>query len=507
MLGQRLANLERHGADLTALLDRALTADRPLPDEQPAAAVWWRLVEHLGPAAVHQALLTSPLRPDWLDDLQQRLDEQLPGDRVDRWITAPAWPALVAAVDNSRHRLGWTPAQSLAGRIQPSPPGADEAEHCESLLLILARLVEAPPPPADRPADARPARATSARSPRGSERRRTRAPPRHLPPRHPASSRLAASVAPDPAPESRSRILQLNQLALAFYQDQYPRSWAPAYLAQRLQRPRPSRRPRRDGPRWESPEPAYAPPGPRSLIRHLTGQGVGLRRPRRGRSRDGRANVTADEEWVDHFRDRVVWPIRNRAGEVVGFIGRRNPTKEEYGGPKYLNTRTTAAFTKGDQLFGLHEAVPALRAGAAQPVLVEGPLDALAVTLATDGQAVGVAPLGTALTPAQAEQLAWASAVSRRPLVVATDGDEAGRRAAEHDYWALTLADAQPDYLLLPAGTDPAELAATDPRRLVQALDRTQPLGEVLIQRQLADDRSVDRRRCPTRSWPPSLGC
>ena len=150
VLGQRLANLERHGADLTALLDQAFTADRPLPDEQPAAAVWWRLVEHLGPAAVHQALLTSPLRPNWLDDLQQRLDEQLPGDRVDQWITAPTWPALVAAIDNSRHRLGWTPAHSLAAAFSHPLPGADEAEHCESLLLILARLVEAPPPPADR---------------------------------------------------------------------------------------------------------------------------------------------------------------------------------------------------------------------------------------------------------------------------------------------------------------------------------------------------------------------
>ena len=160
VLGQRLANLERHGADLTALLDEAFTADRPLPDEQPAAAVWWRLVEHLGPAAVHQALLTSPLRPDWLDDLQQRLDEQLPGDRVDQWITAPAWPALVAAVDNSRHRLGWTPAHSLAAAFSHPLPGADEAEHCESLLLILARLAEAPPPPDDRSDGARPARAT-----------------------------------------------------------------------------------------------------------------------------------------------------------------------------------------------------------------------------------------------------------------------------------------------------------------------------------------------------------
>jgi DNA primase catalytic core len=252
------------------------------------------------------------------------------------------------------------------------------------------------------------------------------------------------------------------------------------------------------------------------LIRHLTGEGfdvgdlvdAGLARER---DRGGRM------EWVDHFRDRVVWPIRNQAGELVGFIGRRNPTKQENGGPKYLNTRATAAFTKGDQLFGMHEASTAVRAGA-QPVLAEGPLDALAVTLTTGGRAVGVAPLGTALTWPQTEQLAWASVLSRQPVVVATDGDDAGWRAAEHDFWALTLADLEPNYLTVPAGTDPAAWAATQPHELMQALDSARPLGDMLIRQQLAStaraNTPVDRDEVsalarlvsaqPVERWQPS---
>ena len=75
-----------------------------------------------------------------------------------------------------------------------------------------------------------------------------------------------------------------------------------------------------------------------------------------------------------------------RSDDLVGFIGRRNPTKgdHDFAGPKYLNTASTAVFTKGDQMFGLTEGRTALDAGGV-PVLVEGPLDALAVTIATRG--------------------------------------------------------------------------------------------------------------------------
>ena len=68
------------------------------------------------------------------------------------------------------------------------------------------------------------------------------------------------------------------------------------------------------------------------------------------------------------------------------------------------------------------------------PVIVEGPMDAIAVTLASGGRYIGVAPLGTSLTDEQASQLA---AIGRDPIV-ATDADIAGRVAAERDFWMLT---------------------------------------------------------------------
>lgn len=93
--------------------------------------------------------------------------------------------------------------------------------------------------------------------------------------------------------------------------------------------------------------------------------------------------------------DRLIFPIHGPDGEIHGFIGRRNPDRDEddKAGPKYLNTANNDLFGKGDQLFGLHEARADLAAGAT-PVLVEGPVDAIAVTLACEGQGVGVAPAG-----------------------------------------------------------------------------------------------------------------
>ena len=97
---------------------------------------------------------------------------------------------------------------------------------------------------------------------------------------------------------------------------------------------------------------------------------------------------------------------------MLGFVGRRHPelSDDDQGGPKYLNTGTTPLFHKGDQLFG---AVPQLLDDGADPVLVEGPMDAIAVTLAGEGRYVGVAPLGTSLTEQQAAQLGTGSAATR----------------------------------------------------------------------------------------------
>ena len=106
---------------------------------------------------------------------------------------------------------------------------------------------------------------------------------------------------------------------------------------------------------------------------------------------------------ADRFRDRVIFPIIHN-GEILGFIGRRHPdlTDTDRGGPKYLNTADTPLFHKGAQLFGV---VDDLLDQGAVPVIVEGPLDAIAVTLASAGRYLGVAPLGTSLTDEQAGYL------------------------------------------------------------------------------------------------------
>jgi len=177
-----------------------------------------------------------------------------------------------------------------------------------------------------------------------------------------------------------------------------------------------------------------------------------------------------------------VFPIVHN-GEVLGFVGRRQPdlTDADKGGPKYLNTADTPLFHKGAQLFG---AVKQHLAAGAVPVIVEGPMDAIAVTIATAGSHVGVAPLGTSLTNEQAAQM---GRLGVNPIV-ATDADLAGQVAAERDFWMLTPYGLDPRYAQFPEGLDPADmLALRGPSLLLEALVSARPLAEVLVEERLAN--------------------
>ena len=129
---------------------------------------------------------------------------------------------------------------------------------------------------------------------------------------------------------------------------------------------------------------------------------------------------------------------------MLGFVGRRNPTvgDADNRGPKYLNTATTPIFTKGDQLF----VAGTLQPGTI-PVLGEGPMDAIALTLTGDGRYIGVAPLGTSLTETQVAQL---HSHGQQPIV-ATDPDQAGQAAAERDFWLLASYNLDPRHANLNA--------------------------------------------------------
>ena len=182
-------------------------------------------------------------------------------------------------------------------------------------------------------------------------------------------------------------------------------------------------------------------------------------------------------------------PIRapdDPTGEgILGFVGRRNPTKtdDDYAGPKYLNTRNTSIFTKGEALFGYAEARELL-ADDALPVIVEGPMDALAITLGSNGAAVGLAPMGTALTINQIKLLrANIDMVKGRDrIAVATDSDPAGWKSAQKAFWHLTAADLDPTQLELPDGLDPAKLFETQGAdAITAAVENRSPLGDAMI--------------------------
>ena len=182
-------------------------------------------------------------------------------------------------------------------------------------------------------------------------------------------------------------MVEINQLTLAFFRSHFPASWGQAYLADRFGQDL------TDDPRFQ---PGQAPAGWTRLVHHLRRRGV----TDQEMIAAGVATVASTGRLIDRFRDRVIFPIIHN-GEILGFVGRRHPdrTDADRGGPKYLNTADTPLFHKGAQLFG---AVEQHLAAGGVPVIVEGPMDAIAVTLASGGRYVGVAPLGTSLTDEQA---------------------------------------------------------------------------------------------------------
>lgn len=155
----------------------------------------------------------------------------------------------------------------------------------------------------------------------------------------------------------------------------------------------------------------------------------------------------------DRFRDRIVFPIRDTRGHVLGFGGRSLGSAE----PKYLNSPETSVFSKGRVLYGLFEATEAGRSDHRdEPLLVvEGYMDVIA--LAQHGLPRVVATLGTATTAEHIKELV------RRGQTIAFcfDGDAAGRRAA---WQALTTClpivrdDREIKFLFMPDGEDPDSL-------------------------------------------------
>ncbi|MEW6119969.1 MAG: DNA primase [Pseudomonadota bacterium] len=187
----------------------------------------------------------------------------------------------------------------------------------------------------------------------------------------------------------------------------------------------------------------------------------------------------------DRFRDRIMFPIRNVKGQIIGFGGR----VLDQGEPKYLNSPETPLFHKGSEIYGLFEARAAIKT-AGRAIVVEGYMDVVA--LAQHGVEFAVATLGTATTPIHARTLLRHT----DQLIYAFDGDNAGRKAAwralENTLEALQDGK-EVRFLFLPEDEDPDSYIRTHGQAaFLKLLDQeTLPLSAFLV-RELARDRRLD---------------
>ncbi len=193
--------------------------------------------------------------------------------------------------------------------------------------------------------------------------------------------------------------------------------------------------------------------------------------------------------FYDRFRDRLMFPIRDSRGRILGFGGRII----DQGEPKYLNSPETPLFHKGRELYGLYEARQA-RADFTRLMIVEGYMDV--VRLHQAGITYAVATLGTATTQEHLSKIFRLTS----EVVFCFDGDRAGRQAA----WramdnALPLArdGRELKFMFLPEGHDPDTLVAQEgPEAFENRLNTALPLSEYLIQQLMTDVdlRSIDGR-------------
>jgi DNA primase len=203
----------------------------------------------------------------------------------------------------------------------------------------------------------------------------------------------------------------------------------------------------------------------------------------------------------DKFRHRIMFPIHDRRGRVIGFGGRAL----EDDGPKYLNSPETELFHKGRELYGLYLARKS-QAKLDRILVVEGYMDVVA--LAQFGFSNSVATLGTATTGDQAELLFRAA----DEVVYCFDGDRAGRKAA----WRALEATLprlregrQARFLFLPEGEDPDSMVRKlGTEAFAHKLDESQALSDFFFDHFTGevDMRSLDGRAKLVELSRPMIG-
>lgn len=185
---------------------------------------------------------------------------------------------------------------------------------------------------------------------------------------------------------------------------------------------------------------------------------------------------------IDRFRNRLMWPIRDISGDVVGFGARKLASDDVDQGPKYLNTPETPIYKKSQVLYGLDRAKKEI-AKKRQAVIVEGYTDVMAAHLA--GITTAVATCGTAFGDEHIRilrRLLMDDDAFRGEVIFTFDGDAAGQKAALRAFGDDQKFVTQTFVAVEPSGLDPCELRQTQGDAAVRDLiARRVPLFEFAI--------------------------
>ncbi|CAB4730674.1 unannotated protein [freshwater metagenome] len=212
---------------------------------------------------------------------------------------------------------------------------------------------------------------------------------------------------------------------------------------------------------------------------------------------------------IDRYRNRLVWPIKDISGDVVGFGARKLASDEVDQGPKYLNTAETPIYKKSQILYGLDMAKKEI-AKKRQVVIVEGYTDVMAAHLA--GITTAVATCGTAFGDDHIRvirRLLMDDDAFRGEVIFTFDGDAAGQKAALRAFDDDQKFVAQTFVAVEPSGMDPCDLRIASGDAAVRDLiARRVPLFEFAIKSEIAkyDVNSAEGRVSALNQIAPLIG-
>ena len=288
-------------------------------------------------------------------------------------------------------------------------------------------------------------------------------------------------------PGTRRRLVEANKAAHAFYRDQLEAPEAQVardFLADRGFTEE----------QWRRFGCGYAPDGWDTMTRYLQRKGFSAQElEKAGLSTQGRRGP------IDRFRRRLLWPIRNLSGDVIGFGARKLFEDDNLG--KYMNTPDTLLYHKSKVLFGLDLAKKDI-AASHRAIVVEGYTDVMAMHAA--GETTAVAACGTAFGEGHLtvlRRLLLDDSFFRGELIYTFDGDEAGQKAAMRAFEGDQRFTGQSYVAVAPDGMDPCDLRMA---RGDVAVRSSSPRGRPSSSSSCAPSWRSTTWICRAAAWRPS---